>query len=87
LPTPADPRASAARQVGHEPEALSDVRRADARSAQTDRRDGESKVLQVSANSADPVEANRCFNLFTKENSRSALADELAPNRPEVTLV
>jgi hypothetical protein len=30
---------------------------------------------------------NRCFNLLTKDNVRPALADEVEPDRPEVTLV
>jgi hypothetical protein len=38
-------------------------------------------------NKVEPSVVNRCFNLFTKDNVRSALADEVEPGRPEMALV
>jgi hypothetical protein len=38
-------------------------------------------------NKVEPTVVNRCFNLFTKDNVRSALADEVEPDRPEMALV
>jgi hypothetical protein len=38
-------------------------------------------------NKVEPSVVNRCFNLLTKDNVRSALADEVKPGRPEVPLV
>jgi hypothetical protein len=38
-------------------------------------------------NKIEPSVVNRCFNLLTKDDSRAALADEVEPSRPEMTLV
>jgi hypothetical protein len=38
-------------------------------------------------NKVKPSVVNRCFNLLTKDNVRSALADEVEPDRPEMALV
>jgi hypothetical protein len=73
--------------VGHEPQSLSDVRRADAASRDTDRPAGVTFSRQVSLNKVEPSVVNRCFNLFTKDNVRSALADKVEPGRPEMALV
>jgi hypothetical protein len=66
---------------------LLDVRRADARSRDTDRPDGVTDSFQVSRYSIEPAVANRCFNLLTKDDWRAALADEAIPYRPEVAIV
>jgi len=52
--------------VGHEPQSLSDVRCADARSWQIRRRNGVICVFQVSANMIEPSEAIRSSNLLAK---------------------
>jgi hypothetical protein len=82
-----EPSALPTTGVGQPVEALSDVRRADGRSAQTDRCEGVADTLQVKSNSVEPAVRNRCFNLFAKDSSRSALEDELSPNRPKMTAV
>jgi len=66
---------------------LSDVRRPDAASRKTNRPAGVTFSRQVRLNKVEPTVVNRCFNLFTKDNVRSALADEVEPGRPEVPLV
>jgi len=64
---------------------LPDVRCPDAASRQTTRPDGVTFSFQVIANKVEPAVGNRCFNLFTKDDWRAALADEPEPVRPEVT--
>jgi hypothetical protein len=54
--------------VGHEPQSLSDVRSADARSRHTDRPAGVVFTFQVSLNKVEPSVVNRCFNLFSKDD-------------------
>lgn len=78
---------SRAAAVGHEPQPLSDVRCADARSRQTGRPEGVAESFQVSLNKVEPPEANRCFNLLAKDDWRAALLDEVAPDGPKVPLV
>ena len=73
--------------VGHEPESLSDVRCPDAASRDTNRPAGVAFSLQVSLNKVEPPVLNRCFNLLTKDNSRAALADEIEPDRPKVSII
>ena len=68
--------------VSHEPQPLSDVRCADARSRQTDRPDGVSFSFHVILNKVEPSVPKRCFNLLTKDSDRSALADEIEPDGP-----
>jgi hypothetical protein len=63
--------------VGHPPQPLPDVGRADARSAQIGGRDGIAHSFQVSANSGEPLDAGRAArNLFAKDDWRRALLDE-----------
>jgi hypothetical protein len=38
-------------------------------------------------NKVKPSVVNRCFNLFTKDNSRATLADEIEPDRPKVSII
>jgi hypothetical protein len=38
-------------------------------------------------NKIEPSVVNRCFNLLTKDNARAALADEIEPDRPEVSII
>ena len=73
--------------VGHEPQSLSDMRRTEARSRDTDRRDGVTDSFHVSLNKVEPAMADRRFNLFTKDSDRAALADEIEPGRPQVAFV
>jgi hypothetical protein len=51
-----------------EPESLSDMRRADARSAQISRPDGVARSFQVSAYKVEPPEAVLARNLFAKDD-------------------
>jgi hypothetical protein len=81
------PFASAACGLTHPPQALSDVRRADARRAKIGGCDGISQCFQVSANSVEPVSAKRARNLLSKDDWRAALRDEAVELRPEVSLV
>jgi hypothetical protein len=70
-----------------EVEALTDVRRTDARSAQISSPEGVARVFQVSTYSVEPREAVRARNLLSNDDWRAALADETEPLRPEVALV
>jgi hypothetical protein len=38
-------------------------------------------------NKIEPSVFNRCFNLLTKDDSRAALADEIEPDWPEVSII
>lgn len=89
LPTPADPRWSELSGVGHgdKPKPLSDVRRADARSAEIDSPDGVVRCFQVSVNKIEPTEAVLARNLLAVDDARAALRDELEPRRPQVPLI
>jgi hypothetical protein len=71
----------------NKPEALSDVRRADARSANILCREGVSRCFHVSRYKVEPAEAVAARNLLAKDCCRAALADEVVPVRPEVPLV
>jgi hypothetical protein len=88
---PALPRLSAARGVGHafsnKPETLTDVRGADARSAQICRPNGVARCFHVSAYSVEPAKAILACNLLSKDNWRAALCDEPVELGPEVALV
>jgi hypothetical protein len=61
--------------------------RADASSAQIDGPNGISTPLHVSAYSGEPFKSKRPRNLLSKDRCRSALADEVEPNRPHVPTV
>lgn len=73
--------------LSDEPEALSDVRRADARSAQIGADSGIGHCFQVSLNSAEPQPSVLACNLLAKDDWRAALADKTAKFRPKVTVV
>jgi len=73
--------------VGHEEQALSAMRRSDARSRNIRRPDGVSLRLQVSRNRIEPSKSIRARNLLSKHDCRAALSDEPKPRRPEMTLV
>jgi hypothetical protein len=73
--------------VGHEPQAASEVRRADARSRQYRRPDGVARSFQVIRHKIEPSVSNRRLNLFAKEDRRPALADEPEPDGPEMARV
>jgi hypothetical protein len=69
------------------PQPLSDVRRAEARSAGIDRPDGVVRSFQVSVYKVEPTEAVLARNLFAKDDVRAALRDEVEEGGPEVALV
>jgi hypothetical protein len=71
----------------NKPEALTDVRGADARSAQICRPKGVARCFHVRLYSVEPAEAVLARNLLSKDDWRAALADEPVELRPEVTLV
>jgi hypothetical protein len=75
--------------VGHPdaspPQPLSDVRGADARSAQIGGPDGISQVFQVSAYSGEPSPAVRACSLLANDNWRRSLADKALEGGPEVS--
>jgi hypothetical protein len=66
---------------------LTDVRRADARSAQIGSPDGIAQCFQVSAYSVEPRPAVSTRNLLSKDDWREALGDEATPLGPEMPLV
>jgi hypothetical protein len=68
--------------VGHDPQALPDLRRAVARSAAIDSPDGVTRAFQVSVNKVEPDQTVFARNLLAKENRRAALIDEMEPVRP-----
>jgi hypothetical protein len=84
---PALPLLSAAIGVGQpdKVESLSDVRAAEARSAQIARPEGVTRCFHVSRYKIEPVESRR--NLFSKDDWRTALRDKVEPGRPEVSLI
>jgi hypothetical protein len=69
----------------HEPKSLPDMECPDARSAEIDRREGVTRAFHVSVNKVEPLKSLR--NLFTKDDVRAALDDEVVPRRPKVPLV
>jgi hypothetical protein len=68
-------------------ETLSDVRRAEARSAGINRPDGVVRSFQVSVYKVEPTEAVLACNLLAKDDVRAALRDEAEEVGPEVSLV
>jgi hypothetical protein len=54
--------------VGNEPQPLTAMWSADARSRDTCRCNGVAFSFQVSLNKVEPSVPNRCFNLLTKDN-------------------
>lgn len=73
--------------TGHEPQALPDVRSAEARSAQICRPNGVARYFQVSENKVEPTEAVLACNLLSKHDWRVALVDEVVPSGPEMPLI
>jgi hypothetical protein len=69
------------------PEALSDVRRTDARSAQITCPDGVARSFQVRPYKVEPVETVFARNLFSNHDWRAALRDETVEDGPQVALV
>ena len=68
--------------VGHPVESLSDMRGADARSADICRSCGVSRSFQVSLYKVEPTEAVLTRNLLSKDDWRAALADEVVKRGP-----
>jgi hypothetical protein len=64
------------------PEPLSDVGRADARSAEINRPAGVARSFQVSLYKVEPTEAVLACNLLTSDDSGSALLDEPVEGGP-----
>ena len=54
--------------VGHEPQSVSDMRCANARSRYTDRPDGVISRFHIRLNKVEPTVVNRSANLFSKDN-------------------
>jgi hypothetical protein len=73
--------------IGHPVEPLSDVRRADARSAEIGSPCGVARGFQVSAYKVEPLKAVFARNLLAKDDWRAALADEPVERGPKVPLV
>jgi hypothetical protein len=63
-------------------EPLSDMRRAEARSAEIGRPEGVSRAFQVSRYKVEPSEAVAARNLLAKDDSRAARVDQVEPCRP-----
>jgi hypothetical protein len=76
-----------AQPLSDKPEALADVRGADARSAQICRPDGVARCFHVRLYSVEPSEAVLARNLLSKDDWRMALGDEAIELGPEVALV
>jgi hypothetical protein len=85
-PLPSD-AAGVGQPFSNPPEALSDVRRADARSAEINRPTGVARCFQVSVYKVEPTEAVFACNLLTKDDVRAALADEVVEGWPEMPLI
>jgi hypothetical protein len=68
----------------HDKKARSVDGSADARSAQIRRRDGVVLTFHVSRNTVEPSKSVRARNLFSKDNDRAALCDELEPRWPKI---
>jgi hypothetical protein len=68
----------------NKPEPLSDMRRAEARSAEIDRPEGVTRTFHVSVYKVEPTEAVLARNLFAKDDWRAALANEAEEIGPEV---
>ena len=73
--------------VGHPIQSLSDVRRAEARSAGIDRPEGVTRAFHVIRYKVEPTEAVLARNLFAKHDWRTALSDEMEERGPKVPLV
>jgi len=73
--------------VGQPEQSLSDVRSADARSAQICRPNGVTRTFQVSRYKIPPAKGSLARNLLAKDDCRAALLDEVEPRRPKVPLV
>ena len=73
--------------VGHPEQPLSDVRGADARSAQIGGPDRIAHGFQVSAYSSEPLAPSRACNLFAKDDWRRTVQDEATERRPEMARI
>ena len=73
--------------VGHEVQALSDVRRADARSAQIERPDGVTRAFQVRLNKVEPRKCVLACNLLAKDDARASESNEMKPGGPYMPLI
>lgn len=81
------PLGSMACGVGHPIEPVPDVRGTDARRRKRDRPDGVIHGFHVILYKVDPSIRVVARNLLSKNNCRSALADEVVPGWPQVPLV
>jgi hypothetical protein len=68
-------------------QSLSDVRRAEARSAQIESREGVTRCFHVRLYSVEPSERVFACNLLAKDDARTVLANEPIKGRPEVSRV
>jgi hypothetical protein len=76
-----------ARGVGHKPEPVPAMGRADTASWQYCRCDGVVFAFQIMSGFVQPFMGNRSRNLFSKDRWRVTLSDETEPHGPEMTLV
>jgi hypothetical protein len=84
---PFPPTRGVPQPTSNPPEALADVRRADARSAEINRPAGVARCFQVSVYKVEPTKAVFACNLLTKHDVRAALADEVMEGGPEMPLI
>lgn len=87
MSAPSSPSNSLAAGVGHEEEALSDVRSAEARSAEIERPEGVARSFQVSLNSVEPSKSVLGRNLLAKDDVRGVGSNEAEELGPQVTVV
>jgi hypothetical protein len=87
LPTPAEPRLSEAKGVGHKPQAVPSVGRVDGTSRDNGRPAGVTDAFQVSEHSVEPVLANRRRNLLSHEDSGPSGTGEPKIVGPQVPIV
>lgn len=73
--------------VGHPIQSLSDMRRAEARSAGIHRPAGVARRFHVSLYKVEPCKAVTACNLLAKDRDRATLADEMVECGPQVPLV
>jgi hypothetical protein len=74
-----------ARAVGHKPESVSKVVRTCARGLDRRAPHGVAQGFQITSHKAEPF--SRARNLFSKDDWRVSLCDELSPMRPKVPVI
>jgi hypothetical protein len=72
---------------GDKPKSVPLLGRSDAASRQIGGPEGKAIAFHVSTNSGEPCRSTAARNLLAKDDCRTALVNEAAPNGPEVSLV